>query len=96
MAECEDTIGSYNCTCNTGYTGDGLNCSGQHQHITQARTHIFIIEVYTYVYTTQILMNVMICYMTAMYLLSASTSLVSTIAVVLRALKEMGPFVVSF
>ena len=26
-AECIDTDGSYNCTCNTGYEGDGNNCS---------------------------------------------------------------------
>ena len=32
-AECKDTIGSYNCTCNAGYTGDGFNCTGQHIHI---------------------------------------------------------------
>lgn len=27
-AECTDTIGSYNCTCNSGYTGDGFFCAG--------------------------------------------------------------------
>jgi hypothetical protein len=29
-AECEDTVGSYICTCNDGYTGNGLkgNCAG--------------------------------------------------------------------
>ena len=26
---CTNTVGSYNCSCNTGYTGDGLNCTGQ-------------------------------------------------------------------
>ena len=27
-ASCTNTIGSYNCTCNFGYEGDGLNCTG--------------------------------------------------------------------
>ena len=27
-ASCINTIGSYNCTCNFGYEGDGLNCTG--------------------------------------------------------------------
>ena len=24
---CTNIIGSYNCSCNAGYTGDGINCS---------------------------------------------------------------------
>ena len=27
-AECNDTDGSYECMCRTGYSGDGFNCSG--------------------------------------------------------------------
>ena len=27
-ADCIDTIGSYNCSCNTGYEGDGFSCTG--------------------------------------------------------------------
>ena len=26
-ANCMDTIGSYNCTCEHGFTGDGFTCS---------------------------------------------------------------------
>ena len=26
-AECSDTIGSYECFCRTGYSGDGFNCT---------------------------------------------------------------------
>ena len=27
-ANCTDSEGSYECTCNTGFSGDGFNCSG--------------------------------------------------------------------
>ena len=27
-ANCTDTTGSYDCTCNVGYTGDGFTCEG--------------------------------------------------------------------
>ena len=27
-ATCIDTDGSYTCTCNTGYTGNGVTCNG--------------------------------------------------------------------
>ena len=27
QASCTDGEGSYNCTCNTGYEGDGFNCT---------------------------------------------------------------------
>jgi len=27
-ASCTNTQGGYNCTCNTGYTGNGSTCSG--------------------------------------------------------------------
>ena len=28
-AECTNTDGSYNCTCNRGYEGDGVNCASK-------------------------------------------------------------------
>ena len=30
-ADCANTVGSYSCTCRTGYTGDGQTCSGKKQ-----------------------------------------------------------------
>ena len=31
-AVCEDTAESYTCTCNEGYTGDGVNCTGNNKY----------------------------------------------------------------
>ena len=28
-ATCANTVGSFNCTCNQGYSGDGITCSGE-------------------------------------------------------------------
>jgi hypothetical protein len=28
-AECIDTVGSYECVCNQGYSGDGINCTSR-------------------------------------------------------------------
>ena len=28
-ANCTNTIGSFNCTCKLGYSGDGVSCSGE-------------------------------------------------------------------
>jgi len=27
-ADCTNTIGSFNCACKTGFSGDGFNCDG--------------------------------------------------------------------
>ena len=27
-ATCTNSVGSFSCSCNTGYTGDGVSCSG--------------------------------------------------------------------
>ena len=28
-AQCTNTVGSYTCSCNPGYTGDGVNCTSK-------------------------------------------------------------------
>ena len=28
-AQCTNTEGSFNCSCNPGYTGDGVNCTSK-------------------------------------------------------------------
>ena len=31
-ADCANTKGSYNCSCKTGFTGNGTNCTGKKGH----------------------------------------------------------------
>ena len=32
-ATCTNTPGSYQCSCNIGFTGDGTSCSERHIHV---------------------------------------------------------------
>ena len=32
-AVCNDTRGSYNCTCKDGFHGDGINCNGNYFYV---------------------------------------------------------------
>ena len=40
-AECENTDGSYNCSCITGYEGDGFQCTGKIDKKTPGKNKIF-------------------------------------------------------
>ena len=41
-AFCMDTVGSYNCTCYSGYTGDGVFCEGM--QLASATTMEYLIK----------------------------------------------------
>lgn len=29
LAKCEDTVGGFNCTCRSGFSGDGYTCTSK-------------------------------------------------------------------
>ena len=31
-ATCTNSVGSFDCTCNAGYSGDGVNCTSKDEH----------------------------------------------------------------
>ena len=44
-AACDNTAGSYVCQCNEGFTGDGMNCSGEILYMCTGR-HVCVYVVY--------------------------------------------------
>ncbi len=40
-AVCTNTVGSYTCDCNVGYSGDGLDCTGKSSYFLRTSTRIF-------------------------------------------------------
>ena len=42
-ATCTNTIGSYDCMCNTGFTGDGFTCTGRYFKICTALEAVRIV-----------------------------------------------------
>ena len=39
-ANCTNTVGSYNCSCNLGFTGNGSICEGQHKNPKGCKTPV--------------------------------------------------------
>ena len=49
-AACSDVVGgedSYNCTCNPGFSGDGLSCVGKLTFVTDFVTHTYMLMMQT-------------------------------------------------
>ena len=45
-ATCNNMPGSFNCTCNPGYTGDGFNCTGMTYRQILCQTMIFLLHTF--------------------------------------------------
>ena len=43
-ANCSNTIGSYDCTCNAGFTGDGYTCQGTFILFVECKWLIIVIQ----------------------------------------------------
>ena len=43
-ANCTDTIGSFMCMCDVGYSGDGIHCEGTHIIMTQTASYTVIVR----------------------------------------------------
>ena len=64
-AACNNNIGSFECECLAGYSGNGFNCSGKYL--------LFLVCLMTYSMVLQMLMNVQRICTTVMSMLSALT-----------------------
>ena len=105
QATCSDTEGSFLCSCNTGYSGDGINCNGiviisfntllfSILHLNKNTVTVTIID---YVYFTQILMNVVLICTTVLNRLHVITLMaVSYVHVILDGLEMEQIVVVSY
>ena len=74
-ASCTNIIGSYNCSCNFGFEGDGLNCTGVYTFIETYHVQTDIIfYLHSFIHYLQYLMFVSILVLwTAMSMLTVWT-----------------------
>ena len=85
-AQCTNTEGSYTCSCNTGYTGDGVICTSK-----LATTLLTILCMYLiHLFNMQMSTSVNWRYIHAIPMLTALTQMAASTAHVGKALKEMG------
>ena len=86
---CNNTIGSYLCICNVGYSGDGfINCSSKSTE--DASLTAFIMY-----HLLQISMNVNLTLMTVMRMLSVLISLAASDVIVILDTWDLGESAVS-
>ena len=101
-ATCTNTIGSYVCICNTGFTGDGVMCTGQgskqsfHASIqltTMSEEYLLLLILFCIFATThlllQILMSVQLSWTTVMKMPPAVTPLEALSVPAILVLMEM-------
>jgi hypothetical protein len=79
-ADCTDTPGSFTCTCNQGYTGDGFSCAGE---LLFSEDEHFLHDI------SQILMSVLLILKTVTLMLPVPTLLVASSVPVTRDTLEM-------
>ena len=102
-AQCINTEGSYTCSCNPGYTGDGINCTSKLYIVTFCTIMVqdsstVVCEsslcqcthIYLPVYILQMSMSVNWRYIHAIPMLTALTQMVASTAHAGKALKAMG------
>ena len=102
-ADCIDTIGSHNCSCNTGYEGDGFSCTGYnlfqscdaYRVVKIYLSHALMAELLIY-YSFQMSMNVS-WVLIPVWMQNVTTLLVATYADLasLVSFLEIRPLVVS-
>ena len=85
-AQCTNTNGSFTCTCNSGYSGDGVSCTSK-----LATTLLAILCTYfIYLVNLQMSMNVNWRHIHAVSMPTAQTQMAALTAHVVMALKVMG------
>ena len=85
-AQCTNTDGSYICTCNPGYSGDGVSCTSK-----LATTLLAILCTYfIYLFNLQMSMNVNWRHIHAVSMPTARTQMAALTAHVVMALRVMG------
>ena len=50
LANCVNTIGSYQCGCQTGYSGDGISCIGKPIFCLHVKKHDYAFEIFSHLY----------------------------------------------